>query len=49
MYEAPSLRALLALVPPEQLLWASDIPYGEPLAALNLFVRETVAHGARVR
>ena len=28
---------LLSLVPPEQILWASDIPYGEPLAALNVF------------
>ena len=30
---------LLSLVPPEQVLWASDIPYGEPLAALNVFAR----------
>jgi predicted TIM-barrel fold metal-dependent hydrolase len=37
---------LLALVPPEQLLWASDIPYGEPLAALNLFVRAARMSGA---
>jgi predicted TIM-barrel fold metal-dependent hydrolase len=28
---------LMSLVPPEQILWASDIPYGEPLAALNVF------------
>ncbi|HET6173471.1 MAG TPA: amidohydrolase family protein [Gaiellales bacterium] len=37
---------LLSLVPPEQLLWASDIPYGEPLAALNLFVRAARMSGA---
>src|SRR4029077_5904504 len=37
---------LLSLVPPEQLLWASDIPYGEPLAALNLFVRAARTSGA---
>ena len=37
---------LLSLVPPEQLLWASDIPYGEPLAALNLFVRAARKAGA---
>jgi uncharacterized protein len=37
---------LLSLVPPEQLLWASDIPYGEPLAALNLFVRAARKSGA---
>jgi predicted TIM-barrel fold metal-dependent hydrolase len=37
---------LLALVPPEQILWASDIPYGEPLAALNLFVRAARMSGA---
>ena len=37
---------LLALVPPEQILWASDIPYGEPLAALNVFVRAARMSGA---
>ena len=37
---------LLSLVPPEQILWASDIPYGEPLAALNLFVRAARKSGA---
>ena len=40
------LLNLLSLVPPEQLLWASDIPYGEPLAALNLFVRAARKSGA---
>ncbi|MDP9256351.1 MAG: amidohydrolase family protein [Actinomycetota bacterium] len=37
---------LLSLVPPEQILWASDIPYGEPLAALNVFVRAARVSGA---
>ena len=37
---------LLSLVPPEQVLWASDIPYGEPLAALNVFVRAARTSGA---
>jgi len=37
---------LLSLVPPEQILWASDIPYGEPLAALNVFLRATRLSGA---
>ena len=37
---------LLSLVPPEQILWASDIPYGEPLAALNVFVRAARMSGA---
>ena len=37
---------LLSLVPPEQILWASDIPYGEPLAALNVFVLAARASGA---
>jgi uncharacterized protein len=37
---------LLSLVPPEQILWASDIPYGEPIAALNVFVRAARASGA---
>ena len=40
------LLNLLSLVPPEQVLWASDIPYGEPLAALNLFVRAARKSGA---
>jgi uncharacterized protein len=40
------LLNLLSLVPPEQVLWASDIPYGEPLAALNLFVRAARRSGA---
>ena len=40
------LLNLLSLVPPEQILWASDIPYGEPLAALNLFVRAARESGA---
>ena len=40
------LLNLFSLVPPEQLLWASDIPYGEPLAALNLFVRAARKSGA---
>ncbi|MEA2209346.1 MAG: hypothetical protein QOF54_1823, partial [Solirubrobacteraceae bacterium] len=29
-----------------QILWASDIPYGEPLAALNVFVRSARVSGA---
>jgi predicted TIM-barrel fold metal-dependent hydrolase len=37
---------LLSLVPPEQILWASDIPYGEPLAALNVFARAARVSGA---
>ena len=37
---------LMSLVPPEQILWASDIPYGEPLAALNVFVRSARVSGA---
>jgi predicted TIM-barrel fold metal-dependent hydrolase len=37
---------LLSLVPPEQILWASDIPYGEPIAALNVFVRAARTSGA---
>lgn len=37
---------LLSLVPPEQILWASDIPYGEPLAALNVFVLAARTSGA---
>jgi uncharacterized protein len=37
---------LLSLVPPEQILWASDIPYGEPLAALNVFARSARVSGA---
>jgi uncharacterized protein len=37
---------LLSLVPPEQILWASDIPYGEPLAALNVFVLAARSSGA---
>jgi predicted TIM-barrel fold metal-dependent hydrolase len=37
---------LLSLVPPEQILWASDIPYGEPLPALNVFVRAARMSGA---
>jgi uncharacterized protein len=37
---------LLSLVPPEQILWASDIPYGEPLAALQVFVRAARTSGA---
>jgi predicted TIM-barrel fold metal-dependent hydrolase len=37
---------LLALAPPEQIMWASDIPYGEPLAALNVFVRAARTSGA---
>ena len=28
-------------------MWASDIPYGEPLAALNLFARAARKSGAR--
>ena len=40
------LLNLLSLVPPEQILWASDIPYGEPLAALNVFVRAARMSGA---
>jgi predicted TIM-barrel fold metal-dependent hydrolase len=37
---------LMSLVPPEQILWASDIPYGEPLAALNVFARAARVSGA---
>ncbi len=36
---------LLSLVPPER-SWASDIPYGEPLAALNVFARSARVSGA---
>jgi predicted TIM-barrel fold metal-dependent hydrolase len=45
-WSAYDLLNLLSLVPPEQILWASDIPYGEPLAALNLFVRAARTSGA---
>jgi predicted TIM-barrel fold metal-dependent hydrolase len=37
---------LMSLVPPEQILWASDIPYGEPLAALNVFAGAARLSGA---
>ena len=37
---------LMSLVPPEQILWASDIPYGEPLAALNVFAGSARMSGA---
>ena len=40
------LLNLFSLVPPEQILWASDIPYGEPLAALQVFVRAARVSGA---
>ncbi len=39
------LIALFCLVPPGQILWASDCPYGEPLSAAALHLRCAVAAG----
>jgi predicted TIM-barrel fold metal-dependent hydrolase len=39
------LIALFCLVPPGQILWASDCPYGEPLSAAALHLRCALAAG----
>jgi predicted TIM-barrel fold metal-dependent hydrolase len=39
------LIALFCLVPPGQILWASDSPYGEPLGAAPLHLRCALAAG----
>ena len=39
------LIALFCLVPPGQILWASDSPYGEPLNAAALHLRCALAAG----